>query len=61
MGKVLRLDLSDERNHAEALAVAGILRNNGYEKRANEIENMVKDRKGKISVDHPGFRELDRE
>jgi hypothetical protein len=57
----MKLDLSNPDNHAEALAVAGILRNNGYIKRANQIEAMVKARKGKIDVDHPGFKELDRD
>lgn len=57
----MKLDLSKKENHAEALAVAGILRNNGYEKRATQIEAMVKANKGKIDVDHPGFSQLDRD
>ena len=54
------LDLSDKDNHAEALAVAAILRRNGYPRRAGEIEEMVKANKGKISADHPGFQWLDK-
>lgn len=56
-----KLDLSNLDNHPEALAVAWILRRNGYLKRAKEIEEMVAKCKGKIDIDHPGFRQLDKE
>jgi hypothetical protein len=52
MGGVMKLDLSvSEENRQHALNVAAILRNNGYEKRAEEIEKMVAKKKGFIEVD----------